>query len=143
MPLLEDVRLAAPFEARPHPPQPQPDYLNTALVGLCGLAPDALLAEIKRIELSLGRVAAPRNAPRVIDIDLLLYGSLSRNDPELTIPHPRLRERHFVLAPLASIAARWKVPPEGRSVSELLDALGPSEEVKPAAWTISPLAWAR
>jgi len=139
LPLLDNIRLAAPFESRPQPPQPHPDYLNTALVGDCNLLPEALLAETKRIERALGRVRAPRNAPRIIDIDLLLFGSLTLGDPELTIPHPRLRERHFVLAPLASVAADWRVPPDGRTVSELLAALGPSEDVKPVAWTMPPL----
>jgi 2-amino-4-hydroxy-6-hydroxymethyldihydropteridine diphosphokinase len=137
--LLDNIRLAAPFETRPQPPLPHPDYLNTVLIGDCELAPEALLAEIKQIERALGRGEAPRNAPRIIDIDLLLYGSLTLAAPELTIPHPRLRERHFVLVPLASLAADWKVPPDGRSVSALLADLGTTQAVKQVAWTMPPL----
>jgi 2-amino-4-hydroxy-6-hydroxymethyldihydropteridine diphosphokinase len=97
------------------------------------------LAEIKRIERGLGRTAEPRNAPRIIDIDLLLYGSFESSLPELEVPHPRLRERHFVLAPLARVAGDWKVPPDRRPVEMLLADLGPGEGIREVPWTMDPL----
>lgn len=81
-----------------------PDYLN-AVAELCtSLGPHELLAELQRIEQAAGRERPYRNAPRTLDLDLLLYGALRLDDPVLTLPHPRMRERAFVLLPLAEIA---------------------------------------
>jgi len=80
------------------------DYLNAACECETALTPEGLLACVKRIEHAIGRRPAERWAPRVIDIDILLYGDTAIDTPALTIPHPRIAERNFVLAPLAELA---------------------------------------
>lgn len=99
---------------------PQPDYLNTAAVGRTSLPADAVLALAKALEHAAGRRPGPRFGPRPLDIDLLLWDDLVCSDPELTLPHPRLRERRFVLEPLAALVPDLAVPPDGRTVAELL-----------------------
>ncbi len=87
-----------------------PDYFN-AVVGLrTHLAPHELLAHLQAIELQHGRERPYRNAPRTLDLDLLLYGDQTLTTPTLTVPHPRLHERAFVLVPLAEIAPDIRVP---------------------------------
>jgi 2-amino-4-hydroxy-6-hydroxymethyldihydropteridine diphosphokinase len=103
--------------------RPQPDYLNTAALGQTELPPEAILALAKRLELAAGRRAGPRFGPRPLDIDLLLWGDLVTQRPELTLPHPRLRDRRFVLEPLAALAPDLLVPPDGRRVRDLLETV--------------------
>lgn len=102
---------------------PQPDYLNAAAVGRTTLPPDAVLALAKALEHAAGRRPGPRWSPRPLDIDLLLWDGLVCDLPELTLPHPRLRERRFVLEPLADLVPELAVPPEGLTVAELLREL--------------------
>ena len=104
-------------------PAGQPNYLNGAAAIETNLDPAALLAELKRIEHDLGRRDGPRWGPRPIDLDILLYGDLALASPDLTIPHPRLRERRFVLAPLAQIAPDAIDPVTGLAVRALLARL--------------------
>jgi len=104
-------------------PAGQPNYLNGAAAIETNLDPAALLAELKRIEHDLGRRDGPRWGPRPIDLDILLYGDLALASPDLTIPHPRLRERRFVLAPLAQIAPDAIDPVRGLAVRALLARL--------------------
>lgn len=87
-----------------------PDYLNAVAELLTGLEPYGLLAQLQRLEQLAGRERPYRNAPRTLDLDLLLYGDLRQNDPVLTLPHPRMRERAFVLVPLAEIAPALVAP---------------------------------
>jgi 2-amino-4-hydroxy-6-hydroxymethyldihydropteridine diphosphokinase len=81
----------------------QPDFFNAAALLETALPPHDLLRELKRIEREMGRVATFRWGPRVIDLDILAYDDLVLDDAQLTIPHARLRERAFALAPLAEI----------------------------------------
>ena len=125
--------LAPVYETGPVGGRPdQPMYLNTALRITTTLDPYALLQVALSIENDLGRVRGERWSARTIDIDILLYGQLTLDDERLTIPHPRLSERRFVLAPLSDIASDLTHPGLGLSIQELARALevnGPSERV--------------
>ncbi|HIK44977.1 MAG TPA: 2-amino-4-hydroxy-6-hydroxymethyldihydropteridine diphosphokinase [Leptolyngbyaceae cyanobacterium M65_K2018_010] len=102
---------------------PQPDYLNACALLWTTLSPQALLQTLLAIEQALGRVRRQRWGPRSLDLDLLFYGDLVLMEPDLQIPHPRLRERAFVLIPLAEIASDWRDPVTGSSVQALCAAL--------------------
>jgi 2-amino-4-hydroxy-6-hydroxymethyldihydropteridine diphosphokinase len=97
----------------------QPDFVNAVASVQTTLTPQALLAALLVIENRHGRRRAMRNAPRTLDLDLLLYGEEILDQDGLTLPHPRLHERAFVLAPLAEIAPEVMVPGRGR-VRDLL-----------------------
>jgi 2-amino-4-hydroxy-6-hydroxymethyldihydropteridine diphosphokinase len=120
----------------------QPPFLNAAVALVTPLAPLALLDELLRIERSLGRVRTVRNGPRTIDLDLIAHGDTTLCSERLTLPHPRLHERAFVLCPLAEIAPDWHPPTCNRSVRVLLDALDdPSPPLPRSEWLpVSPQA---
>jgi len=98
----------------------QPAFLNIVIRGVTGLKPLPLLAYLKQLELTLGREATFHWGPRLIDIDILFYGDLVVETPMLSLPHPSLAERAFVLVPLADLAAELRHPVLGKSVRELL-----------------------
>ena len=105
-------------------PPGQGRFLNAAARIETDLAPRDLLALLKRIERDLGRAAGgPRWGPRTIDLDILLYDNLCLESADLTVPHPRLRERRFVLAPLAEVAPDAVDPVTGLTVRALLARL--------------------
>ncbi len=120
---LGPLRVASLYRTAPVSPVSQPDFLNTAALAHTALPPGEILALAKALELAAGRRRGVRFGPRPLDIDLLLYGDLQSDAPELTLPHPRLRERRFMLEPLAEIAPDLPVPPDGKTVAELLAAL--------------------
>ncbi len=100
-------------------PPGQPNYINAVAALDATLAPDELLAELQALEGAQGRVRTERLGPRTLDLDLLLYDQVICDDPRLTLPHPRLHERAFVLFPLHDIAPTLTIPGRG-SLVELL-----------------------
>jgi 2-amino-4-hydroxy-6-hydroxymethyldihydropteridine diphosphokinase len=112
-------RLSSVYETEPAYLLDQPRFLNMALRGHTTLEPQALLAVLKGIERDMGRAAGPRYGPRAIDLDILLFDSLTLATADLIIPHPRMAERPFVLAPLAEIAPQLVPPGWSRPIGEL------------------------
>jgi len=102
---------------------PQPVYLNAAAVGDTPLPARALLDALLAIEGARGRTRPHPNAPRTLDLDLILVGQTVLDEPGLILPHPRFRERRFVLEPLAQIAPDLRDPVSGKTVGELLATL--------------------
>jgi len=113
------------YRSRPMGPVEQPDFVNAAAALLTQLDPVTLLRELKALEARLGReVPVVRWGPRRIDLDLLVHGQTRCNEAELTLPHPGIAERDFVLVPLAEISPSLDVPGVGR-VDALLQRLAP------------------
>ena len=122
--LLDDLAVSSFHDTAPvGVPLPHPNYLNAAVTGLTWLTPRTLLARLHDIERGLGRVRPHANAPRTIDLDLILHGDARIDEPSLTVPHPRFRDRAFVLAPLAEIAPAMVDPESGLSIGELFRRL--------------------
>ncbi|HKC24438.1 MAG TPA: 2-amino-4-hydroxy-6-hydroxymethyldihydropteridine diphosphokinase [Thermoanaerobaculia bacterium] len=125
---VDGLRLSSVFRTEPvGGAGREPDYLNAAAVGTTRLSPEELLDALQELERQAGRERVPeRNAPRTLDLDVLLYGARRIRGPRLTVPHPRLAARRFALAPLAELAPRRVVPGTGRSVASLLAAAPPA-----------------
>ena len=113
-------KISSAYETEPLYNTEQPMFLNAVIKGVTELDPLELLSFVKGIENDLGRQPGRRNAPRIIDIDILFYGKRVIQTGELTVPHPRIAERAFVLVPLAELAPKLVHPQLKRSVSELL-----------------------
>ncbi len=111
---------------------PQGPFLNGVAQMETRLAPRLLLERLQETERRLGRLpGGVRWGPRIIDLDLLSYGDLLLDEPGLTLPHPRLHERRFVLAPLAAIAPGWRHPRFGTTAAELLRRLDDADRPHP------------
>ena len=100
----------------------QPDFINAVVELIAVSSAPTLLQSLFEIEERFGRQRSVKNAPRTLDLDLLLYGEAISDDPQLTLPHPRLHQRRFALEPLADIDPELEIPGRGR-VSQLLAAL--------------------
>jgi 2-amino-4-hydroxy-6-hydroxymethyldihydropteridine diphosphokinase len=119
---LPDTRLTARsslYRSAPLGYDAQPDFVNAVAQLDTGLAPERLLAELQSIEARHARRRSFRDAPRTLDLDLLLYGDNVIDTPALAVPHPRMHERAFVLAPIAEIDPVTAIPGHGRA-TELL-----------------------
>jgi 2-amino-4-hydroxy-6-hydroxymethyldihydropteridine diphosphokinase len=135
---LGPLRVASLYRTAPVSPIPQPGFLNTAALARAALAPEEVLALGKALEREAGRRPGARFGPRPLDVDLLVYGDVLLDRPELTLPHPRMRERRFVLAPLAEIAPDLLLPPDGARVADLLARLGDRDPVERIEWSVLP-----
>ena len=118
-PLGEVTNRSAVYETPPWGIETQPRFLNACVLLETDSPPKILLDKLKEIERAVGRVERERWGPREIDVDILTYGEEVINEAELTAPHPRMRERAFVLVPLSEIAPDMKIPPDGCEVSRL------------------------
>jgi len=122
-PAIRVLNQSPVYETPPWGLTDQPAFLNMALMGETHLGPLALLANVKHLETLLGRTPSIHYGPRLIDMDILFYDELILAAPELTIPHPHLHERAFVLVPLADLAPDLIHPVFGKPVRELLAAV--------------------
>lgn len=125
-PGIQVLRSSPLYHTRPVGKTDQAWFLNQVVEVKTNLRPEELLATCQGIEEALGRVRHERWGPRTLDIDILTYGTLQSDDPHLTLPHPRMLERAFVLVPLAAIAPEMQIA--GKTVRKYLAAL-PSEEL--------------
>jgi 2-amino-4-hydroxy-6-hydroxymethyldihydropteridine diphosphokinase len=129
---LAPVALSSIWETQPVGTREPDWFLNMVALVRTPMTPEEVLERLLRIEAEVGRVRTVRNAPRVLDLDLLLLGSHRRDRAELTLPHPRMWERRFVLAPLEEVAPDLVNPRSGRTVREELAALPDTHSVRKA-----------
>lgn len=120
---IELRAISSVYESPPAGYAEQPDFLNAAVVGRTRLTPGELLAVARRLEAEAGRERSFPNAPRPLDVDIVLYGDRVVTEPDLRIPHERWRTRAFVLAPLREIAGELRDPETGRTVESFWDDL--------------------
>jgi 2-amino-4-hydroxy-6-hydroxymethyldihydropteridine diphosphokinase len=117
------------YETEPVAVTGQGWFLNCAVTMDTTKLPSELISDLLGIELAMGRVRRLAKGPRLIDMDILLFADLVLNTPDLTIPHPEMHKRRFVLEPLAEIAAEARHPVLGKTIRELLEELPPGQTV--------------
>jgi 2-amino-4-hydroxy-6-hydroxymethyldihydropteridine diphosphokinase len=121
--VIEGARLSPLYSSKPMYLEEQPRFVNAVAVGKTSLAPEDLLAALKKIEKDMGRMAGARNGPRTIDLDILLYGDNVLSTDELIVPHPRMIERPFVLQPLLDLLPGAMEPITNTRFSDILSHL--------------------
>jgi len=122
-PAVRVARESPIYETAPWGFEDQPNFLNMVIEAETDLAPLDLLKYLKALENELGREPTFRYGPRLIDLDILFYDDLILQKPELTIPHPHLHERVFVLIPLADLAPNFIHPVFQKTIQQLLDSI--------------------
>ena len=123
-PSIHHLRVSTFHDTAPVGVGAQPTFLNAAAIGETSLSARALLETLLAVERELGRERPFPGAPRTLDLDLILYDeAIIDEGPRLIVPHPRFRERRFVLEPLSEIAPDWRDPVTGKTIEELLRAL--------------------
>jgi 2-amino-4-hydroxy-6-hydroxymethyldihydropteridine diphosphokinase len=122
-PMVQQIAVSPVYETAPWGYTEQPAFLNQVIQAETDLAPLNLLEYLKSLETALGRKPTFRYGPRVIDLDILFYDNLIMSTPELTIPHPNMHERAFVLLPLADLTPDLRHPILGKPVKELLEGV--------------------
>lgn len=123
------MKVSSVYETEPEGFKGQPDFLNCVVLAEVEVDALAVLAVLKGIEKQLGRVGTFEGGPRLIDADLLFYGSEVIREPGLIVPHPRIQQRRFVLVPLAEIAADFSHPVLHKTISQLLAGSGSQSRV--------------
>lgn len=126
----EVLKVSSFYETEPVEFTAQPWFLNCVVELDTEKTPQQLMAAILEIEQQMGRKRTQKKGPRSIDIDILLFGDLTVESKGLTIPHPAMHERRFVLEPLAEIAPDVRLPALHRTIRELRDALPPGQAVR-------------
>ncbi len=126
-------RLSRVWRSRPAEQANGPRFANAVGLGYTSADPATLLAQLHAIEAAFGRDRAREghHGSRALDLDLLAVGQLRREEPTLTLPHPRIADRDFVLVPLLELLPQWIEPRSGRSAAALLHALAPAERTLP------------
>lgn len=123
LPGVKIIKSSSLYETEPWGKTDQDNFLNQVIAVETSLHPAELLRELQNIEIKMGRQRKEKWGPRIIDLDILLYGNEVMDDPHLTIPHPHLRQRLFVLVPLAEIGADLQFPEDGATVEEVLSSV--------------------
>jgi 2-amino-4-hydroxy-6-hydroxymethyldihydropteridine diphosphokinase len=118
------------YRTAPVPAADQPWFVNAVVRVDTALEPSALLAVLHDVERAFGRERGVRNAARILDLDLIDHDGRIVDTPALTLPHPRLADRAFVLLPLRDVAPHWCDPRDGRSIDALIAALPPDQAVE-------------
>ena len=131
-PHLHVVACSSWYESAPVPASDQPWFANAVAIVDSEREPEFLLDRMQALEDRFGRVRGERNAARTLDLDLIDYDGLILDTPRLVLPHPRMHERRFVLAPLCDLAPGWRHPRFGRTAAALLGALPPGQPVRRA-----------
>jgi 2-amino-4-hydroxy-6-hydroxymethyldihydropteridine diphosphokinase len=127
---INTLRRSGWYRSEPVPRSDQPWFINGVASLATELSASDLLARLQAAETQFGRVRGEHNAARVLDLDLLDYHSEVRQTPSLVLPHPRMHERRFVLAPLVEIAPDWRHPLSGLTARQLLDQLGTEQRIE-------------
>ena len=140
--LIDDIVASPVYEtpamlAPDSPPDWDKPFLNMCIKGITHLAPGKLLQQLKECEDKMGRLSPERWSPRVIDVDVLLYGDYQLETPNLTIPHIQFTKRDFALIPAADIAGEISIPGTGHSISEWVEKL----KDKKAVFYADPPRW--